>query len=153
MVTNFYDSMNDVTYVFRKPESEGTIPVTEHLPETDREPGAEDNIFCRSCGQAITKASERIQMSGSHRHTFTNPHGFTFEIGCFRTADGCVCVGPATAEHTWFAGFMWRIAVCASCRIHMGWRFTAADPAAAFNGLILNRLAEAANGRRGAKPR
>lgn len=114
---------------FGEPHSE---PETEHIPD-------DDMIRCRNCLFVITRPSEAIAMQGGHRHTFANPHGIVFEIGCFRNADGCRYLGAPSDEFTWFAGFGWRIALCAGCKGHLGWLF--ASPAGNhFNGLILDRL-------------
>jgi hypothetical protein len=57
-----------------------------------------------------------------------------------RAAPGCTTQGAASREHTWFAGYAWRIANCASCLGHLGWRYERG--ADGFFGLILERLAE-----------
>ena len=80
-------------------------------------------------------------MNGSHRHTFANPHGIIFEIGCFKQASGCAAVGPPSAEFTWFAGYRWQPGLCVACLIHLGWVFSAAG-GDGFHGLILERLIE-----------
>lgn len=77
-------------------------------------------------------------MHGGSEHTFSNPDGFVFHIGCFRNAHGCTAVGIPTLEHTWFSGYSWRIAVCARCQTHLGWWYRA--PADQFYGLIVDRL-------------
>jgi hypothetical protein len=114
-------------------------PAREPAGETDTE--EERLILCRQCGWAITNPKARITVDGAHRHTFANPHGLLFEIGCFHSADGCVIVGPATDDFTWFKGFFWRIAVCRQCGIHLGWRFETKG-LRHFTGLILDRLTE-----------
>lgn len=106
----------------------------------------EKRLFCAQCGHPITHQDERIQVNGGHQHTCTNPAGYTFTIGCFREAGGCVAVGTATLEHTWFRGYAWRIALCAACERHLGWRFE--SRADRFHGLILNRLASSARASR-----
>lgn len=95
-------------------------------------------IVCRACGFTICRPDDAIPMAGAHRHTFANPHGIVFEIGCFRNAPGCAGVGPATDDFTWFAGYRWRIAICAACHEHLGWRFEGDSDS--FHGLILDRL-------------
>ncbi|MGB5984318.1 MAG: cereblon family protein, partial [Desulfobacterales bacterium] len=89
--------------------------------------------------------AERSAQSGAHRHTFANPHGRVFEIGCFRDAPGCRVQGPALTEFSWFSGYAWRIALCGGCLSHLGWRFQGAPsgiPGPGFFGLILNHLIE-----------
>ena len=98
----------------------------------------EKRLFCAACKQPVTHQDERIAVAGGHEHRCANPHGLSFRIGCFRDAAGCAAVGAATIEYTWFQGYAWRIAVCAHCRAHLGWRFEA--DAERFHGLIVDRL-------------
>ena len=106
-----------------------------HESESD----SKEAILCRQCHQMLTSPAERISIQGSHQHTFANPHGIVFQIGCFRTVQGCGYVGPATAEWSWFKGYSWRVAMCSMCLTHLGWLFVGkADES--FNGLILDRL-------------
>lgn len=100
-----------------------------------------DALCCRACGRVITRSAERTEAGGSHHHTFPNPHGIVFQIGCFREAWGCALTGPLTDEFTWFKGYQWRIAVCGSCLLHLGWLF-ASIGGSRFFGLILDRLTE-----------
>ena len=105
----------------------------------------EKRLFCAACRHPITHQEERIQVNGGHAHRCTNPAGHTFEIGCFHEAGGCIAVGEATEAHTWFDGYAWRIARCAGCEHHLGWRFH--GPGDYFHGLILGRLTSAGSGR------
>lgn len=109
-------------------------------PEAEPTPvdAPEPVIVCRVCGFAICHPDDAITVGGAHRHTFANPHGIVFEIGCFRSAPGCTGVGAASDDFTWFAGHRWRIAVCAGCHEHLGWRFEGTG--GSFFGLILDRL-------------
>jgi hypothetical protein len=102
----------------------------------------ERRLFCAVCRHPVTHQDERIEVNGAHQHRRTNPGGYTFGIGCFHEAAGCIAVGEATEAHTWFKGYGWRIAVCASCEQHLGWRFQ--GPADYFHGLILARLTSVA---------
>jgi hypothetical protein len=88
----------------------------------------------------VTTTAARIEAGGGHEHTFVNPHGIRYHIGCFATAAGCVPVGEPSAYWTWFPGHTWRIEVCRNCREHLGWLFESAD--SEFHGLVLDRLAE-----------
>ncbi|HET7363420.1 MAG TPA: cereblon family protein [Burkholderiales bacterium] len=97
-------------------------------------------LLCARCGHAVTRQGERIEVDGAHEHRRTNPAGYRFHFGCFRAAPGCTTQGAATDEHTWFAGYAWRIANCASCLGQLGWRYERG--ADAFYGLIFERLAE-----------
>ncbi len=101
----------------------------------------EKRLFCAACRRPVTHQDERIQVQGGHEHRCTNPHGITYHIGCFREASGCTTMGEATLEYTWFRGYAWRIALCAHCHIHLGWRFESAGEN--FHGLISDRLTSA----------
>ncbi len=98
-------------------------------------------ILCGFCGHAITNASSRVQVAGSHDHTFANPHGIVYKIGCFGSAPGCHGLGAESSEFAWFAGHSWTVQVCGRCGQHLGWSFRSA--AQHFYGLILERLVEA----------
>jgi len=113
----------------------------EELPlskaSTTTEP--ERNYFCAYCGTAITSEGQRTEKEGSFSHTFTNPGGYVFGIGCFRRAPGCMDAGDYTDEHTWFPGYQWCYALCCGCTSHLGWRYESKNRGA-FYGLILDRL-------------
>ncbi|MGA7143509.1 MAG: cereblon family protein [Desulfobacterales bacterium] len=99
----------------------------------------EEYIRCRQCRNIIASPDDRITIQGSHRHTFANPHGIVFEIGCFTGVKGCGHVGAPSDEFSWFSGYSWRVAVCFMCLTHLGWLF-AAHGKESFHGLILDRL-------------
>ena len=75
-----------------------------------------------------------------------NPAGILYRIRCFASAPGCTEAGEFTTEYTWFAGFAWRYALCASCWEHVGWVYRrsaeASDGLGAFFGLIADKLVE-----------
>jgi hypothetical protein len=110
------------------------------MPGIPTEP--EGELLCYACGLPITSERERVAEGGAHEHTFTNPGGWVYRIGCFRRATGCAQAGEPTLEHTWFPGYAWRYALCAGCRAHLGWAFRATQ--SQFYGLILERLVGAA---------
>ncbi len=118
-------------------------PGGKHRPAADSRGQASEQqreaIFCRHCTRLITFPDQRIVVDGAFKHTFFNPEGIVFEIGCFQTAAGCIAVGEATAEFTWFKGFSWRICLCAGCHVHLGWQYRSAG-GSRFFGLILDRL-------------
>jgi hypothetical protein len=134
----------DCTSFFRIPADrtgeEGDTTTLEKEAE-DPSPQEDEYILCRQCHQAITKPAERIAMQGSHRHTFANPHGIVFEIGCFRNAKGCGYAGAASDDFSWFAGYSWRVCFCSMCLTHLGWMFSL-NGGDIFHGLILERLIE-----------
>lgn len=100
---------------------------------------ADKHLRCRSCGFAIARDDDRIRMLDNHEHTCANPHGIVFHIGCFREAVGAAAIGEETSEDTWFAGYGWRILICARCGTHLGWVFRTRG-GDRFCGLILDRL-------------
>jgi hypothetical protein len=108
--------------------------------DDQREPSKEARyIICRQCGQRLTRPSERIAVNGSHTHTFANPSGLVFEIGCFNMATGCAFIGPPSMEFPWFTGYTWQIAICSTCQTHLGWLFLGQN-SHQFFGFILDRL-------------
>jgi len=126
-------------HCLQKPSSP---PEAALRPET--RPGEEHTpgrlLACAFCLRPVTTSAARIEVGGAHQHTFVNPHGFRYHIGCFATVVGCVPVGEPSAFWTWFPGHTWQIELCGNCREHLGWRFHAAD--SEFHGLVLDRLAE-----------
>lgn len=117
---------------------EGVV-VPEQIEETERPGDTGDRYYCRLCGALITTGGESAEVDGGHVHTFVNPSGYIFRIGCFRSAPGCRTYGEPTSEYTWFAGRSWSLAVCGRCAAHLGWTY---DRGATreFFGLILDRL-------------
>jgi uncharacterized C2H2 Zn-finger protein len=113
-------------------------------PQNQKAADQEKFLLCARCFHVITHPSLRIIVNGAHEHTFANPHGIVFEIGCFRSAIGCGYYGPPSHEFSWFAGFMWQVAVCGSCLAHVGWLFSSPG-ADSFIGLILDRMIEASS--------
>ncbi len=119
----------------------GGLPEAGPGPGAAQRPAEEPWIRCRACGAGIARPADRIALGGRHRHRFANPYGIVFEIGCFGAADGCLAVGNPTEEFTWFSGYAWQVALCAACRTHLGWRFSATG-GSRFFGLIVERLVE-----------
>ena len=130
------------TSLFRVPPEKQSDEMLNSFVEDEAQEQTSDQeeyIRCRQCHNVITSPTERIQVQGLHQHTFANPHGIVFEIGCFRSVKGCGHAGPASKEFSWFKGFSWRIAVCIMCLTHLGWLFDSTDEES-FHGLILDRL-------------
>lgn len=96
-------------------------------------------LLCRTCSIPITTEKQRIEKEGKHFHTFFNPAGIVYEIGCFRSAPGCLTYGPQSTEFAWFTGYKWQVVCCSSCQDHLGWKFDADDE---FFGLIIKKLKE-----------
>ena len=129
-------------YLFlEKGEWKGVEAEEKEVSEDDEDLARSDaKLLCAVCANPVTGNDQRIEVAGAHRHTFANPHGFVFNIGCFRLAPGSVADSRSFTEFSWFEGFEWSLAVCSMCASHLGWRFSAEGDR--FYGLILHRLVE-----------
>lgn len=127
--------------LFREGDGGRHRPDRDHLIHDQDEPDDEQHraLLCSSCQAPITTAKERDQKQSKHLHTFFNPAGIVYEIGCFRKAPGCLVYGRPSTEFSWFSGYFWQIVYCRRCGQHLGWKFSGADE---FFGLIVNRLTE-----------
>ena len=129
-------------YLLRLPSDKESIEKLKILAQDKgdlQELDKEEYLLCRHCHQIITSTAEMIEVQNSHQHTFVNPEGILFEIGCFGRAKGCWHVGYSTEVFSWFKGFRWRVAVCCKCFTHLGWLYTSFGNES-FHGLILNCL-------------
>lgn len=96
------------------------------------------HICCAFCHHVISHPRFKMDMDGAHCHTFANPHGIVFEIGCFTSAPGCLTAGDPSGEFSWFKGYQWKIAACKGCQAHNGWQFVSGTHQ--FFGLILDKI-------------
>lgn len=96
-------------------------------------------ILCKSCSYPITAESSRIEKQGAFRHTFTNPAGYIYRVGCFGSAPGGAIVGGYSADFSWFKHYAWCYMVCSSCYRHLGWHYSGTE-GTDFYGLILDHL-------------
>ncbi len=94
--------------------------------------------MCCCCGRIITSSGQRIEVNGSHEHTFANPEGIVFHIACFARVQGCLFAGEPTGDWTWFRGYLWSVAYCAGCGSHLGWSYSSGD--GVFYGLVLRSI-------------
>jgi hypothetical protein len=135
---------SDKRHCLRKGEG-GDYYRSHHQPRETRRPDLTTSggrvLLCKVCGHVIARKEASIKVIGKHLHTFFNPAGLLFEIGCFAAAPGCLNEGEPTDFFSWFPGCRWRYAYCASCYHHLGWQFlpTSGSP---FWGLIHNLLVE-----------
>ncbi len=110
----------------------------------DKTPEArKDYFYCAVCSSVVGLWHDRIQVCGSHDHSFVNPMGLRFHIGCFEQALGCSIAGRPRGAESWFSGFKWRVALCSECQRHLGWYFDRAEAGWTdefFYGLILDRI-------------
>ena len=130
-----------VYFLRTPPENNSDVMLQSRVEEETLEKQAEEEeyLLCRQCLHVITSPAERIAVDGQHQHTFANPHGIVFEIGCFASVIGCGYAGPPSDEFSWFKGFSCRVALCIRCLSHLGWLFTSSGYES-FHGLILDRL-------------
>ncbi len=120
------------------PEIKGIL---KNLSEDGWEEKTERAILCMACKNKICACSSGMEVNGRHQHTFYNPEGVIYHIGCFASAPGCIIHGKPTLHFTWFEGYRWNFALCGNCGTHLGWHYRA-DGGSKFFGLIFNKLAE-----------
>ncbi len=126
-----------IGYCFRTDIRKGIgLPIGKE--EEKEEIRAVEAIYCKVCGRTVTDRNQKIAVNDSHTHTFFNPAGIVFELGCFSKAPGCHRVGELTSQFTWFAGHVWCYALCLGCNNHLGWFFEMGDRS--FYGLILANI-------------
>ena len=134
--------INPVFEVLRKGEqTKKSIDVAKKVKTQNSKNRNKANfLLCKKCKYPITQDINRIQISEKHQHVFANPNGFVFQLGCFSQAPGCSVYGDKTSYFTWFPGYAWQIALCASCGDLLGWAFQSKDNT--FFGLILDNLTQ-----------
>ncbi|MBW2735407.1 MAG: hypothetical protein JRH20_23735 [Deltaproteobacteria bacterium] len=113
---------------------------SEVQAEDEREHAKAPRLVCAACGRFVTSRAEAIEVADHHEHTFVNPAGFVYKIGCFAEAF-CRAEGPASSNWSWFPGYHWQAVLCTSCGVQLGWLFRSTPHT--FYGLVLERLAEA----------
>ena len=113
-------------------------------PSPREDEGGASVLACAGCLQAITNTAARTAVAGAHEHTFANPAGFQFRIGCFARASGCTTVGEGSTYRSWFAGYSWHVEHCSVCGDHLGWLFRGEGHV--FHRLVLDRLVEVDEG-------
>lgn len=136
-----FNTLVCLKWSFKKPigfDIETIDPQLNHI--SDKESKREDSIICKLCMHIITSHDKGIIINGKHMHTYKNPEGYMYTLGCYIQAKGCKNVGKPTMEYTWFPGFSWIYAICSKCFSHLGWHYQSGDYS--FYGLILNRLIE-----------
>jgi hypothetical protein len=100
-------------------------------------------LYCKSCAVPIAPVAA-ILPEGEMPLVFANPHGMIFELLLLSRAQSVRLIGSATDEFTWFPGYAWRVALCAGCGTHLGWRFEAIKGGSppVFFGLLRRELVE-----------
>jgi filamentous hemagglutinin family protein len=135
------DRIPQMPYIsFLKSTERGIEESTFSLTDMGFDPAKESYIICRNCGNIITSLESMISVNGQHQHTFINPSGIVFTIGCFSKAEGCITAGEPMSDFTWFNSYSWNHALCANCLFHLGWFYNSGSDS--FFGLILDNLRE-----------
>jgi hypothetical protein len=125
-----------------------TAPFRGRSPSRDPQSDGEAErlrMLCRGCKTPISDRSFVFGPAGAPPvQVFTNPEGRVCEVLTVHRAESLLFVGPATTEHTWFVGYAWRVALCAQCLRHLGWRYEAVAEALppVFFGLLSSELVE-----------
>ncbi|KAL9230351.1 hypothetical protein vseg_005714 [Gypsophila vaccaria] len=87
-----------------------------------------DLVRCKNCQTVIARRSDLLVMSTEGPlGTYVNPYGCVHETLTLHKANGLALIGRPSTESSWFPGYAWTIANCASCERHMGWLFTATN--------------------------
>ncbi|KAJ6745644.1 PROTEIN CEREBLON [Salix koriyanagi] len=85
-----------------------------------------DVVQCKTCKTVIAQRSDMVVMSTEGPlGAYVNSHGYVHEIMTLQKANGLALIGRAIVEYSWFPGYAWTIAECASCETQVGWLFTA----------------------------
>ena len=133
-----WPAVKNLFAAFRRLTDQQIEKITKERSKKREQEKKDPLIRCKSCGHIITSAEAVISVAGLHRHSFRNPAGILYTIGCFSRARGCTNMGEPTSEFTWFPGYTWCYSICSKCLNHMGWFYQSGD--STFYGLILNRL-------------
>ncbi len=127
--------------LLEKGDGDADVGVQQKTRNRDDSEGKNrSRLYCATCDHPITSIEQRIEVNGVHEHTFANPGGHVFNIGCFRGAPGTISMPGDSSSFTWFAGYAWAASGCSLCGVHLGWRFRSTDDV--FFGLILASLVE-----------
>lgn len=113
--------------------------MTKTAPDAEEKTEIERWMLCVECGARVTPLRAKISVNGAHEHELMNPAGMRFFIQCFSEAPGARGDGFRSAVWTWFPGFAWEAAECASCHVHLGWAFHGSST---FHGFIRERVIE-----------
>ncbi len=108
-------------------------------PEDGIETHYDKILLCSRCGNQITSYSEGATIHGSFEHSFLNPDGIMYQIGCFKKAAGCISSERFILEFTWFHPFPWCFVFCSDCGRQLGWKYKSNNNDV-FYGLILKLL-------------
>ncbi|KAG2295704.1 hypothetical protein Bca52824_042373 [Brassica carinata] len=87
-----------------------------------------DRVRCKHCQTVIARRSDMLVMSSDGPlGAYVNPQGHVHEIMTFHKANDIALRGRPVLKDSWFPGYAWTIANCATCETQLGWLFTAAN--------------------------
>ncbi|CAH2060857.1 unnamed protein product [Thlaspi arvense] len=87
-----------------------------------------DRVRCKHCQTVIARRSDMLVMSSDGPlGAYVNPYGYVHEIMTFYKANDIALSGRAVKKDSWFPGYAWTIANCATCETQLGWLFTATN--------------------------
>jgi len=132
-----------VPLLLRKPAAAPT-PGAEASPVSsdDVELGERGWYACAVCALGLAREDWVLEAASQGPLVFANPHGRFFELLLVTHVVGGIFDRHATSEFTWFAGYAWRVGVCADCRAHIGWHFEATQSDVALREFVaLSRAA------------
>ncbi|KAJ4872406.1 ATP-dependent protease La (LON) domain protein [Raphanus sativus] len=87
-----------------------------------------DRVRCKHCQTVIARRSDMLIISNDGPlGAYVNPHGYVHEIMTFYKANDIALRGRPVLKDSWFPGYAWTIANCATCETQLGWLFTAAN--------------------------
>jgi hypothetical protein len=142
---DFLSGRTQLEWQLRQYSDEQLAEVSEHLKqEWAEKKKKKEFLLCRNCSYIITSMDLKIEINGRNLHTFKNPAGVVYTIGCFSKAAGCFNFGDFTEEYTWFPGFAWCYANCFNCFTHLGWFYQSGQKS--FYGLIIDNLKPGVSG-------
>ena len=118
-------------------------PEAGEAPELENERDARRVWVCATCEEQVADPEAALSIGGRPAVSrFANPAGYVWEIVTVSEARSLVVASTPQTAFSWFAGYAWRIVVCARCHTHLGWRYDAVSGASPprFHGLILAHL-------------
>ncbi|XP_006293919.2 uncharacterized protein LOC17889038 [Capsella rubella] len=87
-----------------------------------------DRVRCKHCQTVIARRKDMLVMSNEGPlGAYVNPHGYVHEVMTFYKANDIALTGRPIKKDSWFPGYAWTIANCATCETQLGWLFTATN--------------------------
>lgn len=108
------------------PAPPGHAEVEADGGDCDRAPPS--TLRCARCLQSVAHPADVISLRGSAPvGTYVNPFGYLHSVITLGAAQQLIVVGTPSTLSSWFTGYAWRMALCAGCGAHLGWRFSSLE--------------------------